>query len=187
MSSDNINKPSRGVAKSWGRFDLGFPSGAEGGLPPATVEIRNCWACPILSQAIDLPAKPCRDLRLGAARAGGATVKTRGAVAMRVAPHPPNRTVLALLTHTVPTLDAWQQTAHWAKGAGSQPGEVRLRAAPENAPRSNGCAGSAAVVPPRCAVPAGPSIQRRRAKRRESERTRRVSTIIPASKWPLTL
>jgi hypothetical protein len=43
------------------------------------------------------------------------------AVGTAVTRCPPHRPVLALLTHTVPTLDVWRQNAHWDKGAGYGP------------------------------------------------------------------
>jgi hypothetical protein len=33
------------------------------------------------------------------------------AIAMQIAPHPPRRSVRALLTHTAPALDVWRQTS----------------------------------------------------------------------------
>ena len=56
------------------------------------------------------------------------------AVGMPVARHPPHRPVLALLTHTVPTSDAWPQTARRATVAGSRLAAARRRAAPEIVP-----------------------------------------------------
>ena len=40
------------------------------------------------------------------------------AVGMPIARHPPHRPVLALLAHTVPTLDAWRRSAHLGTDAG---------------------------------------------------------------------
>jgi hypothetical protein len=37
---------------------------------------------------------------------------------MRIAPHPPHRSVRALLVHTAPTSDVWRQTAHSEKDEG---------------------------------------------------------------------
>jgi len=68
---------------------------------------------------------------------------------------------LALLTHSVPTSDAWRQTAPEAQDPGWPPAGEWHRVAPENAPRSNGCidctveAGAATGAAHRGGTPSG--------------------------------
>src|SRR5207248_6105164 len=72
------------------------------------------------------------------------------AVGTAVAHCPPHRPVLARLTHTVPTLDRWRQSACWDKDAELGRQESGHRVALQIAPMSNGSAG--------CAAEAGASI-----------------------------
>ena len=68
------------------------------------------------------------------------------AVGIPIARHPPHRPVLAHLTHTVPTLDAWRRNEHWGTGEGWRLRGVGLRAAPGSGPKSTdsaGCGGEA--------------------------------------------
>src|ERR1017187_6928930 len=89
---------------------------------------------------------------------------------MPVARHPPHRSVRALLTHTVLTLDVWTQSAPPDTDAGSRLPGSGARVSPEIAPMSSGSvdsAGEAATttcvalraetpsVGPRCAGPHG--------------------------------
>ena|SRR6516225_352503 len=57
---------------------------------------------------------------------------------------------VARLTHTVPTLDVWRQSARWDKDVGFGPQGSGHRVAPGNAPTSNDSAD--------CAAEAGASI-----------------------------
>src|SRR3954469_5431227 len=66
------------------------------------------------------------------------------AVGTAVAHCPPHRPVLARLTHTVPILDGWRQSAYWDKDAGLGLQESGHRVALQIAPMSNGSAGCAA-------------------------------------------
>src|ERR1039457_491576 len=65
------------------------------------------------------------------------------AVGMPVARHPPHRSVRALLTHTVLTLDVWMQSAPPDTDAGSRLPGSGARVSPEIAPMSSGSVDSA--------------------------------------------
>ena len=56
---------------------------------------------------------------------------------------PPHRPVLALLVHTVPTLDVWRRSARWDKDVRFGRKESGQQVAPESAPRPNGSVDSA--------------------------------------------
>src|SRR5437016_6146009 len=71
-------------------------------------------------------------------------VMFRVAVGTAVTRCPPHRPVLALLVHTVPTLDVWRRSARWDKDVRFGRKESGQQAAPESAPRSNGSVDSAA-------------------------------------------
>ena len=64
------------------------------------------WECG--SGNVDTHQKPIKDAK----NSGEKLV----AVGMRIALHPPHRSVRALLTHTAPTLDVWRQTSLAEKG-----------------------------------------------------------------------
>src|SRR6266852_1358367 len=68
----------------------------------------------------------------------------RVAVGTAVTRCPPHRPVLALLVHTVPTLDVWRRSARWDMDVRYGLQEAGQPAAPESAPRSNGSVDSAA-------------------------------------------
>jgi len=63
------------------------------------------------------------------------------AVGMPIARHPPHRPVLARLTHTVLTSDAWRQSVRWDTGAGYRLPVAGLRVALGSVPRSSGFVG----------------------------------------------
>jgi hypothetical protein len=67
----------------------------------------------------------------------------RVAVGMRVASHPPHRSVRALLTHTAPSLDAWRQSALADKDAGFSGAGCSARPVLASGRRSTGPAGCA--------------------------------------------
>src|ERR1017187_8779768 len=54
--------------------------------------------------------------------------------------------VLALLTHTVPTSDVWRRSVHWGMGAGFGSQASGHRVFPENVPMSTGSSDCAAVA-----------------------------------------
>src|SRR6266851_1636686 len=70
--------------------------------------------------------------------------RCRVAVGTAVTRCPPHRPVLALLVHTVPTLDVWRRSARWDKDVRYGFQEAGQPVAPESAPRSNGSVDSAA-------------------------------------------
>src|SRR5260370_27414587 len=63
---------------------------------------------------------------------------------MPIARHPPHRPVLALLTHTVPTLDTWRRSARWDRGVGHRPLVARHRGGHRSVPKSSDYADCAA-------------------------------------------
>src|SRR5713226_8977476 len=71
-------------------------------------------------------------------RPAQASLALRVAVGTAVTRCPPHRPVLALLVHTVPTLDVWRRSARWDKDVRYGFQEAGQPAAPESAPRSNG-------------------------------------------------
>src|SRR5215472_438648 len=68
------------------------------------------------------------------------------AVGTTIARRPPRGPVLALLTHTVLTSEAWRRSAPWGTGAGRRPPGAGYRSETGSVPRSNGAVGSVAVA-----------------------------------------
>src|ERR1017187_6526606 len=124
------------------------------------------------------------------------------AVGCRSARHPPHRSVRALLTHTVLTLDVWTQSVPPDTDAGSRLPESGARVSPESAPTSSGSvdsAGEAATttcvalraetpsVGPRCARPHGTgNIRAVDSERDESQSRGFFTRPVTKSSFPPT-